>query len=174
MKMKTSRQILRWGCAALLVLAAASCSREEAAKPEVGHLAPDFTLADLDGVEHTLSDSRGKVVFVNLWATWCPPCRQEIPSMVRLYQAMKGQPFEILAVSEDRDVEAVRRFVAQYQIPFPVLMDPDKEVYRLYRATGVPETHLIDPQGRIQGSQIGPFDWEAPEVARAVRALMSR
>lgn len=93
--------------------------------------------------------------------------------MVRLYRALKGQPFEILAVSEDRDAEAVRRFVARYDIPFPVLLDVDKKVYNLYRATGVPETHLIDPEGKIRASQIGPFDWMGDDVVRAVRGLLT-
>ncbi len=136
--------------------------------------APDFTLRRLDGDTLRLSDLRGKVVFVNIWATWCPPCRQEVPSMVRLYERFRDRGLEIVAVSEDRDPEAVRRFVARYRVPFPVVMDRDKAVYRAYRATGVPETHLIDKQGRVVRSVIGGFDWEAPEVVAAVASLLAR
>ncbi len=143
-------------------------------KVEVGSPAPDFVLKGLDGTEYRLSDLRGKVVFVNLWATWCPPCRQELPTMVRFYQEYRERGVEILAVSEDRDVGAVRRAVLRYGIPFPVLMDENQKVYRLYRATGVPETHLIDPSGILRQSVIGAFDWTSPEVRRAVEAMLPR
>ena len=155
----------------LLFLAA--CSKE-VQKPEVGHPAPDFSVTTLDGTTVRLNDLRGKVVFLNLWATWCPPCREEMPSMVRLYEAFRGQELEIVAVSEDRDMEALRRFVAQYRVPFTVAVDKDQSVFRLYRATGVPETHLINKKGIIEASQIGPFDWTAPGVMDAVRALLRR
>ncbi len=142
-------------------------------KVEVGSPAPDFVLRGLDGTQYRLSDLRGKVVFVNLWATWCPPCREELPSMVRFYQEYHGRGVEILAVSEDRDVGAVRRAILRYGIPFPVLMDEDKRVYNLYRATGVPETHLIDRRGILRRTVIGPFDWTALEVRETVEALLA-
>ena len=160
---------------ALLAAALAGCSRgEPPAAPEVkvGAPAPDFALKTLDGTEVRLSDLRGKVVFVNLWATWCPPCRKELPTMVRFYREYRDRGVEILAVSEDRDPRAVRKAVGRYGITFPVLLDENKRVYNLYRATGVPETHLIDRQGIIRHTVIGPFDWTAPEVARAVEALL--
>ena len=94
--------------------------------------------------------------------------------MARLYERFRDRGVEIVAVSEDRDPEAVRRFVARYRVPFPVVMDRDKAVYRAYRATGVPETHLIDKQGRVVRSVIGGFDWEAPEVVAAVESLLAR
>ena len=125
-----------------------SCSGEPS-KPQSGYLAPDFTLTSLEGVKYTLSDLKGKVVFVNLWATWCPPCRQELPSMVQFYDMFQKKDLEILSVSEDADMAAVKEFVNKYRISFPVLIDDRKDVYRLYRATGIPETHLIDKTGRI-------------------------
>ncbi len=144
-----------------------------AAKAEKGHPAPDFELTGFDGKTWRLSDLRGKVVFVNLWATWCPPCREEIPSMVRFYRRYRDRGVEILAVSEDRDPEAVRSMIRKAGMAFPVMMDRDKTVYGLYRATGVPETHLIDKRGVIRHTVIGPFNWEAPEVARAVEQLLA-
>jgi peroxiredoxin len=155
-----------------LQLAASACAQP--AKPEVGKAAPDFTATTLDGATIRLKDLRGKVVFLNLWATWCPPCRQEMPSMARLYGMFRGKGLEIVAVSEDRDVEALRRFTAQFGLPFPVAMDTGKKVYDLYRATGVPETHLIDKNGVIRAIQIGPFDWTAPEVVSTVTALLGQ
>ncbi|GAB6062521.1 peroxiredoxin family protein [Deferrisoma palaeochoriense] len=166
-------RVLLWMLVALPLAAGLGCSGEKApAKAEKGRPAPDFELVGLDGTTWRLSDLRGKVVFVNLWATWCPPCRQEIPSMVRFYRRYKDKGVEILAVSEDRDPAAVRAMVMRQAVVFPVLMDRDKLVYGLYRATGVPETHLIDKKGVIRHSVIGPFDWEAPEVDRAVDQLL--
>jgi peroxiredoxin len=154
-----------------LCLAALSCS-EGPAKPTIGETAPDFTLSALDGSRHRLSDLRGKVVFVNLWATWCPPCRHEMPSMIRLYDMLREEGLEILAVSEDTDEDALRRFVQSYGVNFPVLRDENKKVYNLYMATGVPETHLIDKRGKLVSSLIGPFDWTSPEVVARVRELL--
>lgn len=161
----------------LLVLAAvfvSACSEQSAPKKQdESRIAPDFSLQSLDGKQYTLSGLRGRVVFVNFWATWCPPCREEIPSMVKFYNKMKNEGVEILAVSEDTDIEAVRKFVKKYQITFPILMDTKKEAYRLYRATGVPETHLIGKDGAVDSSQIGPFDWTMPDVENSVRRLLA-
>lgn len=150
------------------------CGAGESPKPEVGKPAPDFTVTTLSGAKVRLQELRGKVVFVNLWATWCPPCREEMPSMVRLYQAMRAKGVEIVAVSEDRDRGALEKFVKRQGVTFPVALDQDKRVYGLYRATGVPETHLIDRQGIIRHSQIGPFDWTSPGVVQAVEDLLRR
>ena len=152
-------------------VAASACS-SEGPKPEVGQRAPDFVLPSLDGRTHRLEDLRGKVVFLNIWATWCPPCRAEMPSMVRSYERLKDRGVEILAVSEDGDEAALRRFVAAFRVSFPVLLDEGKRVYQLYRATGVPETHLIDKSGVIRRSVIGPFDWTSAGVLQEVEALL--
>lgn len=136
-------------------------------------IAPDFTLTTLDGATKRLADFRGKVVFVNLWATWCPPCREELPTMVQFYQQFAGRGVEILAISEDTDPNAVRKMVQRHGIRFPVLLDENKRVYNLYRATGIPETHLVDKQGLVQASQIGPFDWTNPAVVAKVEELLS-
>jgi peroxiredoxin len=135
--------------------------------------APDFTLTTLDGTPMRLGDLRGKVVFVNLWATWCPPCREELPTMVRFYERFRERGVEILAVSEDTDPNAVRKMVQRQGITFPVLMDENKRVYNLYRATGVPETHLLDKAGRVLASQLGPFDWTSPAVIAKVEELLA-
>ena len=135
--------------------------------------APDFTLTTLDGTPMRLKDLRGKVVFLNLWATWCPPCREELPTMVRFYQEYRDRGVEILAVSEDTDPRAVRKMVARQGLTFPVLMDENKRVYGLYRATGVPETHLIDKAGKVRASQLGPFDWTDPGVLRTIDKLLA-
>jgi len=126
----------------------------------VGNPAPDFTLPALGGNPARLSNYRGKMVFLNFWATWCPPCRAEMPSMESLYQRLKGQDFEMLAVSIDtKGTDRVQSFVTTYGLTFPVLLDPNKKVYRLYGLTGVPETFIIGKNGEILLKIIGPRDW---------------
>lgn len=129
-------------------------------KPKVGDPAPDFTLPTLGGNPVRLTNYKGKVVFLNFWATWCPPCREEMPSMESLYQRLKGRDFEMLAVSIDsKGEDHVRSFVSKYALTFPVLLDPNKEVYRLYGLTGVPETFIVNKHGDIVLKIIGPQDW---------------
>lgn len=129
-----------------------------------GEVAPDFLLPTLRGNLVKLSDYKGKVVFLNIWATWCPPCREEIPSMEGLYQRLKGQEFEMLAVSIDRDGEEVAGpFVAKYGLTFPVLLDPENKTYNLYRLRGIPATFIIDRKGFIIYKVIGAQDWMKKE-----------
>ena len=126
--------------------------------------APDFGLSNLVGDYVKLSDYRGKVVFLNFWATWCPPCREEMPSMEALYRKLKGRNFEMLAVSVDRDGEkVVRPFAKKYGLTFPVLLDPDNKTHRLYGLTGVPETFILDKSGAVIHKIIGPQNWMSNE-----------
>jgi peroxiredoxin len=132
--------------------------------PKVGAAALDFGLLSLRGDTVKLSDYRGKAVFLNIWATWCPPCREEMPAMESLHQRLKGREFKMLAVSIDREGEKViRPFVAKYGLTFPVLLDPDSKTYRLYGLTGIPETFLIDKNGVILYKIIGPENWMGKE-----------
>jgi peroxiredoxin len=132
-------------------------------QPEVE--APDFTFSDLNGVKVSLAAYRGKVVMVNIWATWCPPCRQEMPSMQRLYEKFKGENFEILAVSIDSEGrEAVAPFMRKMNLTFPALLDPGETIRPLYGITGVPESFIIDKKGIVVEKIIGPANWATPEV----------
>ena len=136
--------------------------------------APGFTLADLAGGQVSLSDLRGRVVFVNFWATWCGPCRDEAPSLARLYAALRPEGFELLGVSIDSaaDRGAILEFQEEFALSFPILVDPGKEAYRAYGATGVPESFLIDGSGRLVERFIGPRNWDEPRYARALRRLL--
>ena len=126
---------------------------------------PNFTFPDINGKEVSLSDHRGKVVLVNVWATWCPPCRQEMPSMQSLYEKFKGENFEILAVSIDSEGhDSVAPFVRKMNLTFPVLLDPGETIRSLYGITGVPESFIIDKQGILVEKIIGPINWATPEV----------
>ncbi len=142
---------------------------------QAGLLAPDFSFPGLDGKTVGLGAYRGKVVFLNIWATWCPPCREEMPSMEKLYQELKGEDFELLAVSVDQSgAKAVAPFVKEYRLSFPVLLDPEGTMKSLYGSTGVPESFIINKDGRIAQIIIGPMDWARPGVVRFFRDLIQK
>ena len=139
----------------------------------VGQPAPGFTLPGLDGKMVSLSDYRGHVVLVNVWATWCPPCVDEMPSMEKLYRGLKGENFEILAVSIDAlGKKAVAPFMKKYNLSFPALMDPDGTIKTLYQTTGVPESFIINQEGILIEKVIGPKDWATPPVVGFFRNLL--
>lgn len=135
--------------------------------------APEFRLPDLHGRTHQLSDYRGKIVFLNLWATWCPPCREEMPSMERLYHRLRDDEFVMLAISQDEQInEAVRPFVEQMRLSFPILLDPQGKVPPKYGVTGYPETFIIDRAGRVIDHIIGPRDWDSELSFRYFSSLL--
>jgi peroxiredoxin len=141
----------------------------------VGAPAPGFELPALSGTAVALGDLRGRVVFVNFWATWCPPCREEAPALERLYRRLRGEGFEVVGVSIDDPSgrEAVERFRDEFSLSFPLLVDPDRSAYRAYQATGVPETFVVDRSGRLAERFVGPRDWDEPRYANAVRTLLA-
>ncbi|MBI2874253.1 MAG: TlpA family protein disulfide reductase [Firmicutes bacterium] len=118
--------------------------------------APDFTLPDLEGTPVSLGDYRGRVVLVNFWTTWCPPCKEEMPILQQLHREMNGR-MKILAVDRAEPVEAVRRFVDKYGITFTVLLDRRDDLARRYQLTGIPESFFIDADGIIRVKWIGPM-----------------
>jgi thiol-disulfide isomerase/thioredoxin len=170
----------------ILLLAVAlfpACSKEKSpAKSKAGSVskaveggaAPDFTVKDLDGKEVTLSSLKGSVVLVNFWATWCPPCKEEIPSMIKLNQAMAGKAFRMLAISIDEGgKEAIDNFFKGNK-DLPVYLDTDAKAAQTYGTTGVPETFIVDKQGVIQKKIVGGMDWSAPEVIAYMDELQKR
>ena len=140
-----------------------------------GKVASDFKLRDLGGHEVSLSSMRGKVVFLNLWATWCEPCRREMPSIEKLYEKLgKDKSFVILAVSEDSDgSKAVAPYVKQSGYKFEVLLDPRNDVGEAYNVSGIPETFVIDRDGRIVAHHLGPYDWANPDIRDALQELIN-
>jgi peroxiredoxin len=142
--------------------------------PATGYEAADFTLPDLQGKPVRLSDLRGKIVFLNLWATWCPPCRVEMPGMERLYRQLAGRDFAMLAVAEDTGgANAVAPFVREQRLTFPVLLDPDATLSPRYGATGYPETFIIDRSGRVVNHTIGPAEWDSKEMLAYFEQLLA-
>ena len=137
-------------------------------------LAPDFAVPDLSGQAVRLSALRGKVVLLNLWTTWCPPCREEMPSMQRLYERLRDRDFQLLAVSQDEDGKrVVEPFVKEMRLSFPVLVDPDHQVGDRYGVWGYPETFVIDRTGHVVERVIGPRDWASPEQVALLEALIA-
>ncbi|MCC5802126.1 redoxin domain-containing protein [Rossellomorea vietnamensis] len=129
-----------------------------------GDRAPDFTLTTLDGEEVQLSDYQGKKVILNFWATWCPPCKAEMPHMEQYYEKnAKKENVEILAVnltSQDEGEKAVQQFVDGYELTFPILMDENGDIGDEYRAFTIPTTYMIDTNGLIQHKIVGPMNEE--------------
>lgn len=172
----------RWIALAALALAVILAGWGEATEPEpaVGHQAPDFTAPDVQGRPVRLADYRGKrAVLLNFWATWCVPCRLEMPTMEQAYREYRSRGLEILAVSIDVGhlpvaAAAVTQFMEELQLTFPALLDPEMEVARRYRVFGIPVTFLIDREGIIRAREPGFRDWTTPEPRRKLEQLLGQ
>jgi len=138
-----------------------------------GDRAPEFSLQKLGGGSVSLADLRGKVVMVHFWATWCPPCVEELPTLDRLRQSPIGKDFEMLAVNEDGGGEgALTSFIQQYRLNIPVLLDTGSEVARSYGTYKLPETYIVDRQGVVRAKAIGPWDWNDPANIQTLRSII--
>jgi len=135
-----------------------------------GSIAPDFLLKDLNGAENSLPT--GKVVLLNFWATWCPPCRKEMPSMVSLYQKLKNHGLNVVAVSVDMNIDDLAGFVREYSIPFEVLHDATGNISHRYGVFRYPESFLIDRTGKIRYHLIGAVNWTDPKVYQVIQAML--
>jgi len=161
--------------AALLFTVAGFALFLYARTPAAGPMqAPDFILQDLAGKTVRLQDLRGKVVVLNVWATWCPPCVEEMPTFQALTEQMKEQDLILLAVSQDERPKAVKPWIDERGFTFPVLLDPRGVVGHNYGVTGYPETFVIDRNGRVVHHHVGYRDWaDAAMVATLQRLLAS-
>lgn len=136
--------------------------------------APDFSLNDLNGKPVKLSDFRGRVVLLNFWATWCNVCVDEMDSLNRAYRDMKDKGFVVIAISIDQSKKAVSEFVRLKGLEFPVLLDPEKEVYfDRYAVFGLPASFLIDKKGNIRERYIGEEDWQDRTFTEKVLKLLN-
>lgn len=168
--------------ATVLVLAWMGRERIRDAAVLPGSRAPNFSLPALDRGDLELSDLRDQVVLINIWATWCPPCRWEMPSMQRLYESIDSDDFEILAISIDAEEGSlsgdghrggnVRAFVDEYGLTFPILHDPSGRIQRTYRTMGVPESFLVGRDGVIREKWPGALEWDTPEMEALIRRLL--
>ncbi len=129
---------------------------------EVYKPAPDFSLVDRQGKTGTLSELKGQVVFVNFWATWCPPCREEMPSMQKLHEMLPKDKFKMLAILNSDDPALADSFAAKLGLTMPILDDQANKVGPKYGLTGMPETFIIDKKGVVMEKFIGPAQWDSP------------
>jgi len=157
----------------LLALAlAAAPAAAQPLKPWSGGATPKLELSDLQGVSHRLADYRGSVVLVNFWATWCVPCRDEMPSIERLRVSLKGRRFVVLAVNLAEPESRIRKFLEAVPVGFPVLLDQDTKTTRAWQAKLLPATYIVGPDGRIRYRHLGELDWSTPEVRDAILGLI--
>ncbi len=139
-----------------------------------GDPAPEFRLQALSGQYVSLSDLRGKVVMVHFWATWCPPCVEELPTLAKLYQEFIGRDFVMLAVSVDEGgAKAVTSFLQRNGLNIPVLLDPDRITAGRYGTFKFPETYLVDREGVVKYKVIGPRDWRDPAALQLLQNMIA-
>lgn len=152
---------------ALPLLALAGCSR----RAQAGRPAPDFHLTLHDGRPVSLASYRGRVVLLNFWASWCPPCVQETPALNALAQEFPKGNVVVLGVSIDEDPVAYRTFLANFHIAFPTARDPSQALMHRYGTVQIPETYIIAPDGRIARKLVSAADWTAPDMVAYLRRL---
>ena len=144
-------------------------------KSAVGYLAPDFSLRNLKGNYQSLDSFSGQVVVLNFWATWCVPCRVEMPSFEKLYRRYRSEGVTVLAVTLDKNSEQnIKSFIEEYELSFPVLLDEEGKVERLYPSMTIPFTYVIDRDGRIVARVDGAKNWESNETFEAIEYLLKK
>ncbi len=139
----------------------------------LGDIAPNFTLRNEEGKVVALADFRGKIVVLNYWATWCPPCIEEMPSLNRLADRFRDKDLVVLGVSLDEDADAYKDFLAKNQISFLTLRNPARAVSEQYGTYKLPETFVISRQGRLLKKYIGPKEWDGAEIAAEFNAFLA-
>jgi peroxiredoxin len=133
--------------------------------------APPLELNDIEGKTHRLADYKGQVVIVNFWATWCPPCRAEMPSMQRAWETLRDEGVVMLAVDVGEDEDTIFSFTANYPVEFPLLMDRDSKITKDWPVVGLPTTFIVDKAGYLVYRAVGGREWDEPELVKAIRAL---
>jgi peroxiredoxin len=134
--------------------------------------APDFTLLNIDGQQVSLQQYRGKVVFLNFWATWCIPCREEMAALERLHQTYQAQDLTIISIDLKEGADQVKAFFQKHSLSFPSLLDPDGVVFRDYLVAGMPTTYLIDRDGTLLARGVGGRDWTRAEALQLIQELL--
>ena len=133
--------------------------------------APNFTLLDMNGVSHQLSDYKGKTVIINFWATWCPPCREEMPSMERAWNKIKDQNIVMFAVNVGEDEDTIFTFLGDYPVSFTILLDTSGTMIDQWPVQGLPTTFVISPDGKLVYRAIGGREWDDEELLDLIRSL---
>jgi thiol-disulfide isomerase/thioredoxin len=160
--------------AAALLLAQATSAGELTATPETDRPAPVFTLKALDGKHHRLDDYRGKVVLLNFWASWCPPCLAELPSIQRLADRMANEAFDILLINVGESPFKVAKFLRLSSVRLTSLLDPGGNTFRAWGGNIYPTSFILDSDGRVRYSALGPIEWDGDEVDALIHDLLPR
>jgi peroxiredoxin len=134
-------------------------------------LAPDFRLPDDEGDMHALSDYKGKTVIINFWATWCPPCRAELPSMNRAWKKLKDHNVQMLALNVGEDEDTVFAFTGEQEIDFQILLDQSGEVANQWPMRGLPTTYIVNKEGQVVYRAIGGREWDSDEIINLIKGL---
>ena len=143
-------------------------------KPWSGRQPAAFELKDLSGTSHRLAAYRGKVVLVNFWATWCEPCRDEMPTIEKLKEKFSGRPFVVLAINVDEPESRIRKFLSAMPLSFIVLLDHERKLTRSWNVRLLPASYVVAPDGTVRFSAAGELDWSTPEVVERVASLLPR
>jgi len=144
----------------------------EIMKPKEKTKAPDFKLKNLEGQDISLSDFKGKVVFLNFWATWCIPCRKEMPSMEKLYQEFKDAGLVVLAINHRENLEKIKPFVEEMKLSFPILLDSEGKTSADYTVRGLPTSYFVNQEGVLIGGALGDRDWASEEAKDLIKILL--
>lgn len=159
----------------LVLLTASGCDAEAVRRaPGIGDPAPEYSSTTLEGGEASLASLRGEVVLLNVWATWCPPCREEIPALQALHEEHAGRGLRVVGVSIDGrgERESIRAFLAGFGVSYDIWHDPDERVSGVFRTQGVPTTVLIDREGTLRWRHVGPVTADDPELLRQIEASL--
>jgi thiol-disulfide isomerase/thioredoxin len=156
---------------AAMLFAAVPAALAATLVPWKGGKTPVLELADVNGRVHSLSEWRGKTVVVNFWATWCEPCRDEMPSLERLRARLGSRAFEVVAVNVGESPERVQRFTRETPLSFPILLDRERETARSWQVRGYPTSYVVGPDGRIRYYFVGDLDWASDEIVRVIEKV---
>jgi thiol-disulfide isomerase/thioredoxin len=137
-----------------------------------GGATPALALKDLEGGQHRLADYRGRVILINFWATWCGPCRDEMPSIQRLKEKLAGKPFAVLAVNLDEPESRIRKFLSGMKLDFTILLDPGRQAAQAWNARILPASFIIGPDGRVRYTLVGEINWANEHVVSRISELL--
>ncbi len=164
--------IKRWLGASLLGLLLAGSVQAAGFETRAATSAPELTARDLQGAPRSLADYRGKVVMLNFWASWCPPCLREMPSMERLRLKMAGRPLAIVALDSAETADEVNGFLSRMKLGFPILLDPDGSNTKRWKVFALPTTFMLDADGRVRYVLTGPTEWDEGEALVLIESLL--
>ena len=162
--------LLRFACALTMLVSALGAAEELTPYPNPAQ-APALQLPDTRSDTHKLSGYRGKVVLINFWATWCPPCIKEMPSLQRVWEQLHREDIAVLAVNLGEPAEVVKPFLQQYPVDFPVLLDTELTAANAWKVQGLPTTFVVDPEGQLVYRVLGDREWDDPQILTRLRSL---